>query len=208
MFKSILPKEYAFFDLFEKHISLCIEQSKELVKLATGKEEDFIEHVRRINQYERQMDDVTRECIEALHRTFITPIERTDIHALITKMDDIGDYIEGAVNRMELYELRVMRPEIKELGEVLVKATGEIQVALSGFRDMKNIEMINNRCIEIHKLESEGDAILRNALMRLFKEQDAILVIKWKEIYERLEKAIDRCEAVANIIEGVVIESA
>jgi hypothetical protein len=147
--------------------------------------------------------------VEALHKTFITPIERGDIYELITRMDDIMDYVEAAAERIALYEIHVMTPEVRDLGDVLVRAAQEVEQAMTGLRDMRNAEAVMRKCIEINRLENEADSLLRVAVARLFREEkDPITVIKWKEIYELLETSTDRCEDVANVIEGVILEHA
>jgi predicted phosphate transport protein (TIGR00153 family) len=151
---------------------------------------------------------ITHHCVEALHKTFITPIERGDIHNLITRMDDVMDYVEAAAERVALYELDEMTEEIKQMADVLVRSALEVEQALRGLRDMKDAGAVLKKCIDINRLENEADAILRSAVARLFKEKDPISVIKWKEVYENIENATDRCEDVANIIEGVVLEHA
>lgn len=207
MFRGILPKEFAFFDYFEKHIGITIQISNELMNLALGKS-TIKQSIEIINNLERQADEITHTCTEAVHKTFITPIERADIHNLIKRLDDIADFMDGAVFRMGLYEITVIRPEIKEIAEVLCNITKEIENALKGLRNLKNVDYINQSCINIHKLENRGDEILRKVLSKIFKEEECIQIIIWKEIFERLEKSIDRCESVANIIEGIVIASA
>ena len=207
MFQGILPKEFAFFDYFEKHIDLTIKAAHELQKLSL--DNSYLSTgAQNISSIEHQADEITHLCTEALHKTFITPFERSDIHHLIKNLDDITDYIDGAASRMVLYELTNIRPEIASLANVLVQSAELIQKALFGLRNMKNEQFIKDQCIGIHKLENEGDMISRTAITRLFKEEEAISVIKWREIFNRLEKAIDRCEALANVIEGVVIASA
>lgn len=206
MFKRILPKEYCFFDFFEQHSELTIKTCNELLRLAEGQIE-IASSAQNIKNLEHDADDVAHKCIDALHRTFITPIDRPDIHHLIKRMDDVVDSIDGATTRINLYGITIMRPESKELAHILVNCSETIQQALKGLRNMKNSQLISEKCLMIHELESKGDEVLRSALLRLFKENEPILIIKWKEIFERLEKAIDRCEDVANIIEGVVISS-
>lgn len=207
MFRNFLPKETSFFDYFEQHGALAIQACQELYELASNNG-DIAARAARIKEIEKQADAVTHRCIEALHKTFITPMDRSDIHSLIKRLDDIIDSIEAATSRIVLYGLTEMRSEAKELALVLVRATTEIEEALKCLRNInKDGETIQQRCIAIYQLENDGDAVLRAALVRLFREQDAVLIIKWKEIFERLEKATDRCEAVANIIQGVVIEA-
>ncbi|MBN2356274.1 DUF47 domain-containing protein [candidate division KSB1 bacterium] len=206
MFKSILPKEYSFFDFFEQHAGVIIRTCHELKFLAEGNG-SMIDIVQRIEDLEHEADDVTHRCIDALHRTFITPIDRSDIHLLIKRLDDIVDSIDSATRRISLYDISSIRPEAKKLAEILVQCSETIEQALKGLRNMKHSESIIEKCRIIHDLEEKGDEVLRSALIRLFKEDDSVLIIKWKEIFQRLEKAVDRCEDVANIIEGVVISS-
>ncbi|MEI7632675.1 MAG: DUF47 family protein [bacterium] len=207
MFRSFLPRETNFFDYFEQHISLTIEGCKELLELVSNGA-DVSTRSDRIKEIEHKTDDITHTCIDALHKTFITPIDRGDIHRLIRRLDDIIDAVDAAAMRIKLYEITRMRSEARDVANVLVRATREIGEALKYLRDMKNAREIEEKCIMIYQLENDGDVILRAALVRLFKESsDPIEVIKWKEILELLEKAVDRCEDVANIIQGVVIEA-
>jgi uncharacterized protein len=206
MLKRFLPKEYSFFDFFEKHAKLTTEVCQQLLEMATTSQ-DIHGYVSRIHELEHEADKVTHECIEALHRTFITPIERTDILQLIKQLDDILDAIDATCSRIELYGITQMRSEAKELADILVASMVEITGGLVCMRNLKNIQKINEHLMVIHDLESKGDTILRSALIRLFQEENPILIIKWKELFERLEKAVDRCENVANILEGIVISS-
>jgi predicted phosphate transport protein (TIGR00153 family) len=207
MLKRLLPKEYGFFDFFEQHNALTIQGCRELLVLMSN-EANVKAQAARIKQIEHETDVITHRCIEALHKTFITPMDRQDIHRLIKRLDDVIDSVDAAASRIVLYEIEDIRSEAKELSELLVRATSEIQQALKHLRDTKNATAINERCIAIYQLENDADVILRSALVRLFKEvSDAALLIKWKEIFEHLEKATDRCEDVANIIQGVVIEA-
>jgi predicted phosphate transport protein (TIGR00153 family) len=206
MFKRFLPKEYSFFNFFEEHTKLTIMTCKELLALTSGKG-DAGESVQRIKDLEREADKITTQCIEALQKTFITPIERTDIHQLIKRLDDIVDIINAAASRIHLYDVTEMRPEARELAHILVLASGEIDGALKGLRNLKHIRTIREKCAAIHGLEGRGDDVLKSALMRLFKENEPMLIIKWKEIFERLEKAINRCKDVADMIEEIVIAS-
>ena len=164
---------------------------------------------RRISDIEHETDTITHRCVEALHKTFITPIDRDQIHRLITRMDDVMDYVEAAAERIELYEITVMTSDVRDLADCLHRAAQQVEVAVRGLRDLKNPQATLKICIDINRLENEADAILRRSVARLFKEEkDPITVIKWKEVYENLESASDRCEDVANIIEGVILEHA
>jgi uncharacterized protein Yka (UPF0111/DUF47 family) len=132
-----------------------------------------------------------------------------DIHRLITRMDDVMDYIESAASAVMLYELTEMTTPARRLADVLVRSTEAVAVAVAGLRTVKQSKSILEACIEVNRLENEGDEILRGALADLFRgATDPLLVLKWKEVYEALENATDRCEDVANVIEGVVLEHA
>jgi predicted phosphate transport protein (TIGR00153 family) len=206
MLGRFLPRETSFFDFFEQHAVLTIEGSKELLSLVTTGA-NIPTKCRRISDIEHETDTITHRCVEALHRTFITPIDRDSIHRLITRMDDIMDFVEAAAERIDLYELTVMTPDIRDLADVLHRATIQVEAAMRGLRSMKEPQSTLKLCIDINRLENEADAILRRSVARLFKEEkDPITVIKWKEVYENLENATDRCEDVANIIEGVILE--
>jgi uncharacterized protein Yka (UPF0111/DUF47 family) len=207
MLRRFLPRETSFFDFFERHAALIIRACQEMLEIASDSSK-LPEHVARIKELEREADAITHQCGDELGKTFITPIERTSIHDLIKRMDDVIDSIDAAVSRMELYELHTTSAEFRAFAEVLLQAGKEIEGAVRGLRDLKNPKQIEQHCIAIHGLENRADEILRTALVRLFRDEtNPIFVIKCKEIYERLEKATDRCEAVANIIQGVVIEA-
>lgn len=208
MFRFLMPREESFFTFFERHIALTIEGCRHLVVLATPGA-DVHEQVLKIKEIEHKADDVAHECIIALHKTFITPFDRSDIHRLIRRLDDIIDKIDSAAARIDLYEVGEIRHEVKEIAEVLVKATGEIEKALVHLRRIKDTNEIDAHCVAIHEAENEGDAILRRALARLFKEEESrpVAIMKWRQIFELLERATDRCDDVSNIIQGIVIEA-
>ncbi|HSN29146.1 MAG TPA: DUF47 family protein [Kofleriaceae bacterium] len=206
MFGRFLPRETSFFDFFEQHAALTIEGTKEFLSMVTTGA-NIPAKCRRISDIEHETDTITHRCVEALHKTFITPIDRDQIHRLITRMDDIMDYVEAAAERIELYELTTMTADCRDLADALHRAAQQVEGAVRGLRTLKEPQATLKLCIDINRLENETDAILRRSVARLFKdEKDPILVIKWKEIYENLESAADRCEDVANIIEGVILE--
>lgn len=208
MFRRFLPREEDFFTLFERHAELTVEGAREFTKLVSGGQNVRV-LAARIKEIEHETDVITHACVERLHTTFITPFDRDDIHRLITRMDDVMDWIESASERLALYELRDMTVEVRELADVLVRATEAVQTAVGGLNNLKRSKAILDACIEVNRLENEADEILRNAVAGLFRAStDPLMVMKWKEIYEALENATDRCEDVANIIEGVVLEHA
>jgi uncharacterized protein len=206
MFGRFLPRETSFFDFFEQHAALTIEGTKEFLSLVTTGA-NIAAKCRRISDIEHETDTITHRCVEALHKTFITPIDRDQIHRLITRMDDIMDFVEAAAERIELYELTVMTSDVRDLADALHRSALQVEQAIRGLRNLKNPQATLKLCIDINRLENEADAILRRSVARLFKEEkDPIVIIKWKEVYENLESASDRCEDVANIIEGVILE--
>ncbi len=208
MFGRLLPRDVSFFEFFERHAALTVEGAKEMQRIVHGGQ-NARTIAARIKEIEHETDVITHACVERLHKTFITPFDRDDIHRLITRMDDVMDYIESAAIAVMLYELTEMTAPARELADVLVRSTEAVATAVGGLKNVKQSAAILEACIEVNRLENEGDEILRNALAGLFREaKDPLLVLKWKEVYEALENATDRCEDVANIIEGVVLEHA
>jgi len=208
MLRWLLPRDEDFFGLFECHAALTVEGAKEMQRLVQGGP-GVRTRAARIKEIEHETDVITHTCVERLHKTFITPFDRDDIHRLITRMDDVMDYIDAAAIAVILYELTEMTPPARELADVLVRSTEAVAVAVSGLKNVKQSKAILDACIEVNRLENEGDEILRGALADLFRgASDPLLVLKWKEVYEALENATDRCEDVANVIEGVVLEHA
>jgi predicted phosphate transport protein (TIGR00153 family) len=208
VFGRFLPRETSFFDFFEQHAGLTIEGVKEFLSMVTTAA-NIPAKCRRISDIEHETDTITHRCVEALHKTFITPIDRDSIHRLITKMDDVMDYVEAAAERIELYELTTMTSDVRDLADVLYRSALQVEQAVRGLRTLSDPHATLKLCIDINRLENEADAILRRSVARLFKEDNNVIhIIKWKEIYENLEAASDRCEDVANIIEGVILEHA
>lgn len=210
MLRNLLPKRPVFFDLFSRHAALCVEGSHLLRELL----EDLgspgtADRVARIHAAEHQADAICQETMESLHRSFVTPIDRGDIHCISSQLDDVMDHIEAVAQRVELYGIVAPTPEIAAMAEHLVsivEATKATVDALSRKTDGPEIRAL---CTAVKTVEKENDRLLRRATARLFREeQDPKMLIKWKEIYENLEDAIDRCEDVANVIEGVVLENA
>ncbi len=208
MFSQLMPKETKFFDLFDQHASLLVRSAE--IFLSLSKDFQAIPVlVEEIKKLEHEADKITHHTVEMLHKTFITPFDRDDMFRLISCMDDIIDNIDAAAGDLVMYKITQMQPAALELAKTLLIATQELQSAVKGLRDLKNSESVRLYCVNINRLEHEADHILRNAIGDLFdKEEDIRLLIKWKEIYENLEEATDRCEDVANIIEGVILEYA
>lgn len=207
MFKFLLPKEHGFFDQFDKHSATGLEAARLFVEMLEHYG-DAPAKARRIAEVEHQADEITHRTLEMLHSTFITPLDRDQIHALITAMDDVVDLIHGASRRLILYGITEPTPPLKELARTLLHSVEEMQKAVGHLKDLSNAKEILKSCVEMNKLENDGDALRDDAIANLLKnEKNAVEVLKWKEIYDVVETALDCCEDVANIIEGVVLEN-
>ena len=204
----MIPKEEKFFDLFYE-LAIKIEEGGELFL-------DMVEHyeyseqkIAKLKELEQEADVITHRTYEKMHKTFLTPIDREDIYALVNKMDSILDMVEASAARMSLYKVKVPAKEIIDQAKILDKAIKKVKYIVHAMKNMKNAKTILEACVEINTLENEGDIVMRMTMTRLFEqEKDAIELIKWKEIFERIEEAIDVCEDVANIVEGIVLKHA
>lgn len=204
----LIPREEKFFDMFEKAAQNVVKGTRALHDMLVHYEQTQ-EKSKVILEIEHEGDILTHEIIDALNKTFITPIDREDIHALASSLDDILDYAEGVADRFDLYRMGKPSEEALKLAQIIVDASEQIDKAIQGLRDLKHPRRVLDRCIEINRLENDGDKLFRQALAKLFsRENNAMEAIKWKEIYENLELAIDRCEDVANVIESVVVKYA
>lgn len=201
-------KDTTFFAYFEEHARLTVVGTGELIALLVPGAK-IAAHARRISDIEHEADQVTHRCVEALHKGSTTPINRDSVHRLITRQDDVMDFVEAAAERLALYGITETTDDARAMAKVLHEAAQKIEAAIKGLRVLaQDPQTILKHCVDINRLENEGDTILRRAVATLFKEvRDPIEVIKWKEIYEHLENATDRCEDVANVLEGVVLES-
>ncbi|MES2069544.1 MAG: DUF47 domain-containing protein [Pseudomonadota bacterium] len=208
MFGRLMPTEGKFFELFNQHAELCVKGAKEMVALMTNFD-DLENRVHAIEGIEKQADKVTYNTIELLHKTFITPLDRDDIHKLITRMDDILDLLEDAGQTISLYDIREITPEAKRLAELCLGCAEKVRAAVALLNNMDNSREILLICEEIDRLESDADHVMRAAMSKLFRDEpDVRNLIKLKAIYEILETVTDRCEDVANIIEGIIVENA
>ncbi|MBV8624348.1 MAG: DUF47 domain-containing protein [Herbaspirillum sp.] len=208
MFGRLMPTEGKFFDLFNQHAELAVKCAKEMVSLMTNFD-DLEIRVHAIEAVEKQADKITHNTIELLHKTFITPLDRDDIHQLITRMDDILDLLEDAAQTISLYDIKAITPEAKRLAELCLACAEKVQAAVGLLSNMDNSRQILSICQEIDRLESDADHVMRAAMSKLFRDEpDVRTLIKLKAIYEILETVTDRCEDVANIIEGIIVENA
>jgi predicted phosphate transport protein (TIGR00153 family) len=206
MFNRLFPRKFFFFEFFEKHAAINVEAVQKLIACISSNMNPA--WILPIKDLEHQADGITRSCAEALHVTFITPFDRDQIHALITKMDDITDCIDAAADMMIIYKIDAPTPDLFGFASLLEQSVRQIQNAVTGLRNLKNSQLIQNACLEINRIEHEADALLRHAISKLFDDNsDARTIIKWKEIYESLEGATDRCADVADVIVGILLEN-
>lgn len=204
---TLMPRERIFFDLFEqsaKNVLAGAEAMAALLKDWT----DVPAKVKKIKDLEHAGDELTHKSLELLNKTFITPLDREDIHNITTRLDDVLDFIHTAANRMVLYKIAAPTEDARKLGDCLVEAASAVLDAVVKLRDMKDPEGVLKLCIVIHTHENTGDRLMADALGALFESTSPIEIIKWKDIYQDLETATDRCEDVANALEAVVLKNA
>jgi len=214
LFGKLLPREGNFFEMFNQHATHIVEAAQAFAKLVANYADLELreKYNQEVDHAERAADRVTAEVNRLIHTTFITPIDREQIHSLINTMDDVADLIQDSAETMALYDVRHMTVEITRLTELSVKCCERLKdvVGMLGkIGDQKTAEAALKTCEEIDKLESDADRVMRTAMSKLFREEpDVREVIKLKAIYELLETITDKCEDVANEIEGIVLENA
>lgn len=202
-----MPREGRFFELFNAHAEQIVLGARELVNLMASTDSPN-GPAQAIDQAENRADKITHETIALLHRTFITPFHREDIHQLITGMDDILDLMQDVAESVVLYDVRRITPEAKQLADICLMACDRMKSAVGLLADMRNAKGILQTTQEIDKLESEADRVMRSAMSKLFRnEPDVRELIKLRSIYDQLETITDRCEDVANVLEGIVLEN-
>ncbi|HTP61513.1 MAG TPA: DUF47 domain-containing protein [Burkholderiales bacterium] len=207
MLSRLMPREGNFFELFNSHAERIVEGSRELVAMITTFQ-DVEKHAQHIDTAERAADKITHETITLLHKTFITPFDREQIHKLITSMDDILDLMQDVAESIVLYDIRKITPESKQLAEICQMCCERVRSAVGLLKNVKDADAILKTCQEIDRLESDADRVMRSAMSKLFRDEaDVKQLIKLRSIYELLETITDRCEDVANLIEGIVLEN-
>jgi len=203
---NLIPREVRFFDLFDRQSEHIIRAAGVLHELVHNFS-DARAKAHAIKEIEHQGDLITHEIVKRLNTTFITPIDREDVHALATRLDDVLDYIEAAAERLVVYRIKEPTSACRAMAEVIVQQTHSMDRAIKCLRTMD--QSFHEHAVEVNRLENTADALLRDSLAALFEEQgDPIEVIKWKEIYETMEIVTDRCEDVANVIEGIILKMA
>lgn len=213
LFGKLLPRDGNFFALFDQHAAHIVEGARAFIRLIENYDDPALreKHAQEVADAEHQADRVTAEVNRLLHKTFITPIDREQIHSLINAMDDILDLLQDSTETLSLYDVRRMTEEIMRLGDLSAKCCERVQQAvalLPRLSQSNAVEAAIKTCQEIDQLESDADRVMRSAMSGLFRnETDVRELIKLKTIYEQLESITDRCEDVANLIEGIVLEN-
>lgn len=211
MFARFMPKEGKFFELFNAHAEQIVLGSEALLSLLTvlnDSDEKAAEQCELIDVIENRADGITHETMRQLHKSFITPLDREEIHQLITSLDDILDLIQDVAHTVTLYNVKYVTAEAVSLSKICLSCCERVRAAVELLPSMDNGVTILKICHEIDQLESAADREMRGAMSRLFRDEpDVRELIKFKAIYELLETVTDRCEDVANIIEGIVLEN-
>ena len=213
LFGKLLPREGNFFELFNQHAERIVEAARAFSLLVANYNDPQLreQYNRDVDNAERAADRVTHDVNRMIHQTFITPIDRDQIHTLINTMDDVADLIQDSAETMALYDVRQVNDEITRLTDLSVKCCERVKDAvalISKLADPASAEAALKTCEEIDRLESDADRVMRSAMSKLFREEpDVREVIKMKAIYELLETITDKCEDVANVIEGIVLEN-
>ncbi len=210
LFSRFMPREGRFFDLFSQHATLVARGGVALANLLQSYDDNGSrnQRIEEISELEHAADRVTRETVAMLRKTFVTPFDRDDIHRLISRMDDILDLIQDAAESLMLYDIRQLPGEAAHLADLVRICCERVQKAVTLLSSMENAPAILMICQEIDGLESDADRVMRGAISRLFREEeDTRQLIKLQAVYELLETATDKCQDVADIIEGVILEN-
>jgi predicted phosphate transport protein (TIGR00153 family) len=209
VFRRLLAKKK---DVFFRDMALLAGKGAEIVAALRTMFDDFPhveERIARIKAIEDEADAIAHETISRLHRTFITPIDRNEINRIFKRLDDIVDMVEGAAQRVYIYELRATRREVEQLLNILEKQMALLQEAIGRLSDLRHAEPIRAILVQLHTLENQADDVLRASIGALFREEeDPKTLLKWKEVIEHLEDATDRCEDVADLFENILLEYA
>jgi len=206
MLEKLMPKSDEFFDDFDAQCAVTVEGARILHALLSDYR-DVATKVQSLKDVEHKGDEVTHTAFNRLHKQFITPFDRAQIHSLLSRIDDVLDLTNAAAARLQYYEIQSSLPDATELARLLVLSAEKVQEVVAALRLIKKPDQILAGCKDIKRLEAQADEALRSGLGRLFKSGvDPLTIIKWKEIYDLIETATDKCQDVANVIEGVVLE--
>jgi hypothetical protein len=201
----LIPREERFFDDFVA-LAEQIRHGGTLLEEMLAPDHPIWDKADEIKEVEHKCDFLTHEVIQRLHRTFVTPLDREDIHALARTLDDVMDAIDASASIIRLYQIEHVRPDARELGRIIAASTEQVVKAMKALERRKGVA---EPAVEINRLENEADRAHQAAVRRLFEEErDPVVIMKWKEVLDFLEEATDRCEDVANVLEGVVVKHA
>jgi predicted phosphate transport protein (TIGR00153 family) len=204
---NLLPKDTVFFDLFEGLSAHVVSTSEHLRRMAKNYP-DAADHIQRIREEEHAADDLAHQALERLDRTFITPFDREDIHMLVGGLDDIVDTVDALAKRFPLYHVEQMQPAFVKQTDTLVQAATALREAVLRLRKSRKLSQLSDKLIEIHHMENVGDDQNHAAMSELFSgSTDPLTVMKWKELYDLVESAIDGCEDVGNTLERIVLKN-
>jgi len=205
---NFLPRNTKFFDYFDRDTDILVRAAEEF-SMFLESSGDPMEHSKRLKDLEHEADRVTHEAMALLHRSFITPLERGDLRRLILALDEIVDYLDDAARRIAIYEVGVILPEVCAMGKLVIDLARAVRAAVHDLRNLRNKNhRVLEHCIEIQRLENLGDHLHHIALASIFKTgMDPLLVMKWKEVIDLVEQAMDAAEEVAHVIEGIVLEN-
>jgi predicted phosphate transport protein (TIGR00153 family) len=202
---SLVPQKREFFDLYNRAAANTVAIAQALIELLEGFPEGADGKVREIKELEHEGDRITHEVIDLLNRTFVTPFDRDDMYRLITALDDICDHVDDASEKVTGYGVREIRSQAIEQAQVIQRSASKLReaiVQLEGFKDSQRV------LIELRELEDEGDRIVRQAISELFNgSTDAIALVRWKDIHEALEEAVDACENAADVLEAILVKN-
>ena len=208
MFSSFIPKEEQFFSLLE-NAAVNARKSTAAFKELMHNYRESSDVFKLIRDIESEGDLLTHEIIDKLNRTFVTPIDREDIHNLAGQIDDVCDILQALSDRMQLYNLGEKMPETMiKMADLLEESAIDMEAAVKEFHNFRRNRRVHDHCIQIKRIENEADELLKHALAALFKSTDPMNVIKWKEIYETIEDAHDKCSHIANTLEGIIVKNA
>lgn len=204
----LIPRNYRFYDLFEQSAHNLVAAAEAMV--------DLMRHFENVNtktahikDLEHVGDSIIHEIVEQLHKTFVTPLDREDITALAQNMDDVMDYMEGATTAICTYDIRYPRAAACNVADLVRLQTVQVEMAVPKLRQRSQLRSVLDHCVEIHRLENEADTLFLDAMARLFQDESSpVEIIKWRDIYDQLERATDSCEHVANVLEGIVLKHA
>jgi uncharacterized protein len=205
---NLLPKEYEFFNMFDNLADHCIsvsQQFQENMSKGSFSEED----VKKIKLIEKNADSIVFEIVEKLNKTFITPIDREDIHSLAHELDSVIDLILKVTNHMKIYKITEINPKFVEEVKLINRSVEALSKAVRGLRDLKDQKKILRYCTEVNLIEDEGDQLRNDVIEELFNgNHEAIYIMKWKDIFQTAEKVLDQCDDVAKIVETILVKQA